>query len=239
VARVIDWVDVPAGPGRYRSRLVETPAFRVGRTPVTQAQFAAFADEPDVDRWFEGLPVADDDRRLKPATFPGDDRPQDGVSWFAAVAFCRWASARAGGPADLDRVADWPVRLPTDREWEKAARGESKDAYPYGPQFRPEGGNGKHTGLGGTSPVGSFPAGASPYGVLDMSGNVWDWVLSRHDDPDGHLAAVDLHDPGPRVIRGGCYANAPGHLRATYRGKAAPGAAFEILGLRVCTSRPA
>lgn len=236
MGRVIDWIDIPAGPGRYRTRLVETPAFRIGRTPITQAQFTAFAAEPDVDLWFDGLALADEDRRVQPPTFPGPDRPQDGVSWFVAVAFCRWASARAGGPTDLERVGDWPVRLPTDREWEKAARGAGKDPYPYGPVFRPEGGAGRHSGIGGTSPVGSFPAGASPFGVLDMSGNLWEWVLSRHDD-DGDLAAVDLRDPGPRVIRGGCYANAPGHLKATYRGKASPGASYDILGLRVCTSR--
>lgn len=231
-----DWIDVPAGPGRYRTRLVDTPAFRIARTPITQEQYAAFAAEPGVGRWFDGLALADDHRLLQSPTFPGPDRPQDGVSWFAAVAFCRWASERAGGPSDLIRVAEWPVRLPTDREWEKAARGVGKDAFPYGPVFLPDGGNGKHSGIGGTSPVGSFPAGASPFGVLDMSGNVWEWVLSRHDD-DGSLAVVDLSAPGPRVIRGGCYANAPGHLRATYRGKAAPGAAYDILGLRVCTSR--
>ncbi len=238
VVRVIDWVDVAAGPGRYRNRLVTTPAFRIARTPLTQRQFAAFAEEPGVDRWFEGLAVPDEGRRVSPATFPGPDRPQDGVSWFAAVAFCRWASARAGGPTDLDRVLDWPVRLPTDREWEKAARGDGRDAYPYGPAFRPECGNGKHSGLAGTSPVGSFPEGASPYGLLDMSGNVWEWTASRYDDPDGALVSVDLRGSEPRLIRGGCYANAPGHLKATYRGKASPGATFEILGLRVCTSRP-
>jgi formylglycine-generating enzyme required for sulfatase activity len=153
-----------------------------------------------------------------------------------AIAYCRWASAALGGPTEPQDVGRWPVRLPTDREWEKAARGAGNDAYPYGPVFREDGGNGRHTGLAATTPVGSFPAGASPLGILDLSGNVWEWVLSRHADPDAPLEAIDLAAAGPRIIRGGCYANAPGHLTATYRGKAAPTATFDILGFRLATS---
>jgi formylglycine-generating enzyme required for sulfatase activity len=150
--RNFGWVDVPAGeyligrnPDERRQRLVNVGAFELSRTPVTNAQYARFAAET-------GATV--------PPHWPApDDHPVVFVDWDEAAAFCTWA----GG------------RLPTEAEWEKAARGTDGRTYPWGDEedesLAVVGAGIKH---GSTSPVGAHPAGASPYGLLDMAGNVWE-----------------------------------------------------------------
>ena len=117
------------------------------------------------------------------------------VSWYEAMAFCRWLSttpcyAEIGG-----------VTLPTEFQWEKAARGPDGLKYPYGNVFDSLKANTEEGAIDQTSAVGIFPDGASPYGVCDMSGNVWEWTLTKYT---GRIdARVDSN--GTRVPRGGSW----------------------------------
>jgi formylglycine-generating enzyme required for sulfatase activity len=197
--RGFDWVDVPAGeyvlgrdPEETRQRVVELDGFELTRTPVTNAQYARFVAETGATA-----------PPLRPA--PGD-HPVTFVDWHEASAFCAWA----GG------------RLPTEAEWEKAARGTDARTYPWGDEedaSRAAVGAGmKH---GTTSPVGSHPAGAGPYGHQHLAGNVWEWTSTEYP-------------PGERVLRGGSFAS-PGlaWARCTMRSHSRPVRRQAHIGFRV------
>ena len=163
----LEWVDVPAGEyliGEERdARTVRLGAFRLGRHPVTNAQYAEFAAatgtalEPELAR------------RLQDAWLAG--HPVTGVSLAAAEAFCAWLAAECGAP----------VRLPGGDEWEAAGRGGTATAWPWGDAFDPDACNSVEAGVGYTVPVDARPAGASWCGAEQLSGNVWEWTA----DADG------------------------------------------------------
>jgi formylglycine-generating enzyme required for sulfatase activity len=206
---------IPAGPftrgstrGAYDERPVKVntlPAFHIDRTEVTRARY--------------GRCVAA--RRCKPLTVDLEAEPNlpvTNVNWAEARAFC----AFAGG------------RLPTEDEWEKAARGGDGREYPWGRELdcaRANWGNFENEGpCAGKNPgkpvdVGSYPQGASPYGVLDMAGNVWEWVADKYD-----------RDPSRRVVRGGSCCSYFVEPRAANRNAWDPSHRDGDLGFR-CVSR--
>lgn len=160
---------------------VAVAAFAISRTPVTVAQWSAFAAAT-------GRP---------PVTGP-PDHPVDGLGHADAVAFCSWLSARIG----------LPVRLPTETEWERAARGGDDREYPWGDRYLPGRANLADAGIGATTPVGSFPGGAGPFGVLDLAGNVDEWTGTRYAPYPGAPAGVPLVEDwaaDPHVTRGGAF----------------------------------
>ncbi|MBN2549766.1 MAG: SUMF1/EgtB/PvdO family nonheme iron enzyme [Anaerolineales bacterium] len=251
---------------------VDLPAFWMGRYPVTQAQFAEFvvAGGYREERYWEEAKthgywstegfkgIWDDSARLKPDRYgePFDllNHPAVGVSWYEALAFARWLGEQLGRA----------VRLPSEAEWEKAARGgidlppaplvRSLDAgfdlpkialqlnlqpqriYPWGNKHDPNQANYDETGIGATSAMGCFPGGASPYGVLDMSGNVWEWTRSLNKDypyrpQDGR---EELGQTGARVLRGGSFLNVSRHVRCAFRCRDIPDHFLRSGGFRVC-----
>lgn len=240
----IEWVDIPAGAFLMGSddrgedekpqHKITLSAYRISRYPITYQQFQAFLDADDGFRnpdWGEGL-AAEDEHKKQPGeqAFKVWNHPREDVSWLDAVAFCRWLSAKVG----------YEVRLPTETEWEKAARGESGLIYPYGNEYDSAKANTSDTGIGQTSAVGLFPNGASPYGVMDMSGNVWELCSSQYKSYpfDGADGREDLGGTSARVVRGGSWAYIQGSTRAAFRRNYLPTDRNNIIGFRVVCSSP-
>ena len=190
--------------------------FGMGKYPVTNAQFRRFvsASHYDASGNWKG-----------PASRWGEDAPVVAVSWHDARAYCAWAE----------------LRLPTEAEWELAARGLEGHEFPWGVEFNASRCQ-SSVGLGwggakGPVPVDSFPSGASPFGCLDMAGNAWEWCSSKkspypYDFSDGR------EDPGGeegRVVRGGSwYIMYMNYFRGAYRGRRDPDIRNNLLCFRIC-----
>ena len=159
-----------------------------------------------------------------------EDHPVTQVSWHDAVAYCQWLSEKTG--------QTW--RLPTEAEWEKAARGTDGRIYPWG--------NGEpdktlcnyNMNVKDTTPVDQYPAGASPYGALDMAGNVWEWCVDWYD-ADYYPHSPRRNPTGPetgkyRVLRGGSWDNYAGFVRSAYRNYSSPDDRNDSWGFRPARS---
>ncbi len=177
----VDVVYIPAGEFTMGStgdvnqlpvRKVYLDAFWIGKNIVTVAQFRAFC---------KAKPYPYDWKKFKPQWGWIDNHPMVLVNWNDARAFCKWA----GGD------------LPTEAQWEKAARGTDGREFPWGPRFDPRK---LCTNTQSTAPVGSFPAGASPYGCLDMAGNVYQWCLDFYGS--SYAGLPDRNPTGPNVGQG-------------------------------------
>jgi formylglycine-generating enzyme required for sulfatase activity len=163
--------------------------------------------------------------RRSPVSCQQDNHPAETVSWYDAVAFCRWLSARLG----------YEVRLPTEWEWQQAATGgDPAREYPWGADWDTAYANTWESGLSRTIAVGLYPQGASPVGALDMSGNVDEWCLNEHDDPQ----RTGLSGMARRVVRGGSWSLGQVDARASSRLDNAPDLRNDNVGLRVVRSSP-
>jgi formylglycine-generating enzyme required for sulfatase activity/energy-coupling factor transporter ATP-binding protein EcfA2 len=211
-----EWVEIPAGEfwmgESTEAHRVDLPTFHISRVPVTNAQYRFFVEATDHEppgHWEEKRPP-----RGK-ASHPIVD-----VTWYDAIAYCEWLSGVTG-----KRIA-----LPSEAEWEKVARGnKDKRAYPWGDTFDAIRCNSGDLGLGDTTPVGVFPDGASPYGVLDMAGNVMEWTRSRAYFYD----LEDEHEEGGRVFRGGAFFDDQGYVRCAFRGGGYPYYRLNYVGFRL------
>ena len=204
---------------------VDLPAFYMGRYEVTVAQFQAF--------------VAATGRQVDPQTLASPAaHPVTFVSWPDALAYCRWLEAAmkvsSMTPAVLKAQlnAGWHVSLPSEAEWEKAARGTDGRRYPWGSDFRADRAN---LNARGTVPVGSIACGECSYGLSDMSGNVWEWTRSPLQaypfDPsdDGNTTEMDAL----WVMRGGAFNDGERVARTSTRGGADPGVRRPFIGFRI------
>ena len=212
-------VDDRRGPDEGPARTIHLSPFLIDRCEVTRERFAEFAAATG-----RVTAAAADSPAAGVSAEPG--HPAVYVTWEEARAYCAWRGAR----------------LPTEAEWEKAARGTDGRQWPWGHRPDPSLANGWGPGdfWPGTSPAGAFPDGASPYGVLDMAGNVWEWCADWYD-PDYYLVAPRRDPPGPdrgrlRVARGGSWTNPITVLRTSNRHAVHPADAGPGLGFRCAAS---
>jgi eukaryotic-like serine/threonine-protein kinase len=228
----MELVHIPAGEFMMGSsdRDNETPPHRVylddyyiTRTPVTVQQFKQFCTE--LGRM---LPLAPP---FNPS-WSKDDHPIVNLSWFGATAYCEWLSRKPG----------IVVNLPTEAQWEKAVHGTDGRTYPWGAPWdasRLHCSKRRAGDAGGTADVGCFPSGASPYGMLDMAGNVWEWCQDWYD-ANYYKTAPPRNPMGPfyspqgfRVLRGGAWdINNPINFRCAYRHSYAPLNWYHNVGFR-------
>jgi len=228
------WRGSEAPVGHYTEwprRRIALAAFSIDPYAVTVSQYARFVADGSYERrelWSEagwayvqaGHPVPRFWDEPEWAAYVTPNRPVVGVSFFEAAAYARWAGRR----------------LPTEAEWERAARGDDGREYPWGEGFDPARCH-HRGGHRGTLPVGCFPAGRSPAGAFDMAGNVWEWCEDWFDPR--YYAESPARDPrGPaggalRVARGGAWNGMPGQLRCANRNAWPEDARFSNLGLRL------
>lgn len=214
---------IPAGPFLMGSNdgpederpqhQVNLQEFFMDKTPVTNHQFARFLNSAGIqgangERWYD---IDDNDARIHRregkwvADAGYENHPVVEASWVGAVAYCAWAGKR----------------LPTEAEWEKAARGTDGRKYPWGNES-PDRSRAQFNGdWNDTRPVASFPKGASPYGILDLAGNGWEWVSSAYlpypyKADDGR---EDLTRAQVRGTRGGGHDSPAEELTTTHRGR--------------------
>jgi formylglycine-generating enzyme required for sulfatase activity len=243
---MLGFVEIPAGPFLMGSddrdkmayadekpqHRLELPTYYMARFPVTVQQFAAFVESSGYDGY--------DPNSLKDPA----NRPVARVSWYDGIAYCEWLTVKLREWAESNQEPSSMVlcrllvagklktTLPSEPEWEKAARGTAGNVFPWGPEADPDKANYGETGIHGTSSVGCFPGRASPYGCEEMSGNLYEWTRSLwgkaidkpHPYPYNYTLseATDNSDDALRVLRGGWFALVPIYVRAAYRDRNVP-----------------
>jgi formylglycine-generating enzyme required for sulfatase activity len=206
----------PAGPFLYGSReddktassdekpqrVIDLPDFYMDQYPVTNHRFAEFLNtarpsKESLDKWIDlSGQYSNEKCRLSrrknqfhiEASY--ENHPVIYVSWHGAAAYAKWAGKR----------------LPTEQEWEKAARGTEGWIYPWGNTFDKKLSNTEKSGPGHTTPVDQYPAGKSPFGCWDMAGNVWEWTDSWYDE-----------DKNSKVLHGGSWLSEARNCRCAAR----------------------
>ena len=221
---------IPAGEfvmGNDRGDRNETPAhlvaltaFYAGKYPVTNADYKRYMD--DLGRKFE-IPKGK------------ADHPVVNISWYDARDYAAWAGMRLLTEAEWEKAASW------DEERGRGGEGGRKRRYAWGDEFDRNRCNTSESGIGDTTPVGKYsPQGDSPYGCVDMAGNVWEWTSSLHrgypyrvDDGREDMASSD-----ERVLRGGSFSDAESLIGCTNRSKTTPDYRTSNTGFRVVISVP-
>jgi len=245
---------VPAGEfamGSSTGREDESPvhtvyldSFYIDKFEVTNARYVAFLNAigQHIDQQgYRMVQLGDPDTQIRYSR--GEfllssadlaDRPVVEVSWYGAWAYCAWIG----------------LRLPTEAEWEKAARGSDGRVYPWGDEIdRTRANYGKEgccrgddsDGFFWSAPVGSYPLGVSPYGVHDMAGNVWELVMDWYGE-DYYTRSPERNPQGPedglqRVLRGGSMGSDPYRLRTTDRSALPPTGTYVIIGFRCAAGK--
>lgn len=235
---LLSWCPIPGGEVKFQyadknekllSMTFKVQPFQISKYPVTNAQFTAFVEDPQgysSPDWWNFSPNAIAWRKAmpepRPSTFKGDERPREMVCWYEAMAYCNWLSDRLGVP----------VSLPTIAEWQRAFQGDTTNEYPWGNTFNQKFCNTAESHLKMTTLVNAYDEGASPFGVYDMAGNVWEWCLNLSQDANFD---TDATRSGPRIVRGGSFIS-PGHRsKVLFHYHLQPEAHYASTGFRIVT----
>lgn len=210
---VQEWARIPAGtvvlaPGGYVAQETahDVAPFAIGRHPVTNAKFAAFVAAGGYDNrhWWTagGWTLREKQAWTEPRYWHSRDWnrpncPVVGLSWYEALAFCRWLSAQSGET----------VTLPTELQWQRAAQGDDGRDYPWGNEQPNALLCNWNRNVDETTPVGHYPQGASPYGVMDMSGNVWEWSTTGWESGTAASDGAEGNGREARMLRGGSWSS--------------------------------
>jgi formylglycine-generating enzyme required for sulfatase activity len=247
---MLGFIEIPAGQFTMGSQKGETdrfadespqhrlelPGFSIARYPTTVAQFKAFVAAANYDP-------------TNPLCLRGvPNHPVTWVTWHDAMAYCRWLTDSIRCSHATPRLlrsllsADDGCRitLPSEAEWERAARGTGARRYPWGDDIDPDRANYQMTGIERPSPVGAFPRGRTPSGVEDLSGNVWEWTRSHHAAypyrPNDGREDIDAGDDVLQVLRGGSFDFNAHFVRAAFRLKNVRLGRNNLIGFRVVVS---
>jgi len=242
------WIKIPAGRvtlenlwddgdtyigKKGQSKAVDVSAFEIAKYPITNAQFAKFIEAGGYNNqtwWTEsGWAQRETNGWTEPRywgdkKWNGAEQPVVGVSWYEAIAFCLW----------LSDVSGEQIMLPTEQQWQRAAQGDDGRTYPWGNEFDKHRCNTDESGISKTTPVTQYAGkGDSPFGVVDISGNVWEWCLTEY-----FTGSVYINNSLPRVLRGGSWGSYAGVARAAFRSLDDPSYRDYGIGFRVVCRQP-
>jgi hypothetical protein len=228
---MLEWVPIPAGEVVIEGQVYTVKAFQMSKYLVTNAQFQVFTDSSDGYtnmKWWGYSPQASEWREHnsepQASGFKGDKRPREQVTWYEAVAFCRWLSTETG----------LPVSLPTEMQWQHAAQGDDGREYPWGNGFDKSRCNTSESDIRQTTDVDHYRNGISQHGVYDLGGNVGEWCLNEYDNPSG----IDIGGHVRRAVRGGSWYSLQVDARSSCRYGYAPTFLSYFLGFRLALSAP-
>jgi formylglycine-generating enzyme required for sulfatase activity len=212
--------------GGTRGGTFQVGDFAIAKYLITNTQYKTFIDHPNgfinLQWWDFSLQATrwrKDHSHPKPTAFVGANLPRTRVGWFDSMAFCNWLSAELAVN----------IRLPSEQEWQRAAIGDTGWRYPWGNEINETRGNFANR-VGKVSVGGSFPNGQSPFGVMDMIGDLWEWNLTTWGIDSTNLSGYTY-----RIIRGGAWnVSNPEYLRAIDRGEGhSPRGQLDDCGIRI------
>lgn len=228
------WVKIPAGQVTIEKQVHKVEPFFIAKYPLTNAQFKPFMEAGGYKekKWWTdtGWEACQKDKWTEPrywqdSQWNGAEQPVVGVSWYEAVAFCRWLSDQT----------EQKIMLPTESQWQYAAQGNDGRNYPWGKDWDCKRCNNsvKPCDSNVTTPVTAYEGqGDSPFGVVDMAGNVWEWCLTQYES-----GSNDLDGTNVRVLRGGSWDNVNSDIfRVSARDRSFPGFRYNFGGFRLALS---